>query len=110
MTSLPVTKNGRIVGPGEAWTSKKSQSNAESSDELAHFDQVAVGVAHVAADLGPAVDRQGQELRSRALHSSYRAAMSSTRMLRKLETLSGSEGGSSVTVSLSSVGPPPRLI
>src|SRR5437879_13765785 len=36
--------------------------------------------------------------------------MSATRMFRKLEARSGSEGGSSVTVGVSSVGPPPTLM
>ena len=33
-------------------------------DQLADFNQVAVGVAHVAADLDAAVDRRGQKLRA----------------------------------------------
>jgi hypothetical protein len=36
--------------------------------------------------------------------------MSATRILRKLLTRSGSGGVSSVTVGLSSVGPPPALM
>jgi hypothetical protein len=36
--------------------------------------------------------------------------MSATRMLRKLLTRSGSGGVSSITVGLSSVGPPPTLM
>ncbi len=38
--------------------------SADGADELADFDQVAVGVAHVAADLAAAVDRRGEELRA----------------------------------------------
>ncbi len=36
--------------------------------------------------------------------------MSATRMFRKLVTRSGSLGAASVTVGLSSVGPPPALM
>ncbi len=46
----------------------------------------------------------------RALHSLWTAWMSATRMFKKLLTRSGSGGASSVTVGLSSVGPPPTLM
>ena len=77
---------------------------------LAHLDQVAARIAHVAAHLGRVPFRRCQEFRPRALHSAYTPWMSATRMLRKLLARSGSGGGSSVTASLSSVGPPPRLM
>src|SRR5215472_18074199 len=48
------------------WTGPRSHtgnpSEVRAADQLADLDQVAVGVAHVAADLAAAIDRRGKKL------------------------------------------------
>jgi hypothetical protein len=71
---------------------------------------VAVGVAQVAADLGAAVDRRSEELGAPAAPVRVDGLDVRDPRFRKLLVRSGSGGVSSVTVGLSSVGPPPALM
>ena len=71
--------DGQWAGPVALWVRS-----------LPDFDQVAIRIADVAADFVLVLFRRRQEIGPLALHSAYTAAMSLTRILRKLLTRSGS--------------------
>jgi hypothetical protein len=76
-----------VLGPTgySRWYPGLSLSASGAPDQLANLDQVAVGVAHVTADLAATVDRRGQKLRAAGAPLLIDALISATRMFRKLE-------------------------